>query len=75
MWEAHANERDALLPSQPPDVVINTILKSMKKDSIVFKIVDICDLETSVVPELFHACRTKRLHVSRKDFGGNDSSI
>lgn len=35
----------------------------MPKDSLVLKLVDVCDLELSVVPELFRACREKNLKV------------
>ncbi|CBZ52891.1 Predicted GTPases (ISS), related [Neospora caninum Liverpool] len=62
-WEAAANAQDALLPSLEPETVVNAIVKTMKKDSVVLKLVDVCDLESSVVPELFQACRSKRLHV------------
>ncbi|KEP66317.1 UNVERIFIED_CONTAM: DnaJ domain-containing protein [Hammondia hammondi] len=62
-WEASANAQDQLLPSLSPEAVVHSIVKTMKKDSVVLKIVDVCDLESSVVPELFQACRSKRLHV------------
>ncbi|PFH37998.1 DnaJ domain-containing protein [Besnoitia besnoiti] len=62
-WEALANARDQLLPALAPETVINSVVKKMKRDSVVLKVVDVCDLESSVVPELFQACRAKRLHV------------
>lgn len=41
--------------------MITQLTRIMPNNSIVLKIVDIFDLELSVVPELFAACREKGL--------------
>ncbi|KAL8429459.1 hypothetical protein ACSSS7_006590 [Eimeria intestinalis] len=60
-WEATAVKAAGALPSLSPSSVVKQLTRVMPKNSIILKIVDICDLELSVVPELFQACREKGL--------------
>lgn len=62
-WEQAAVAAGGLLPSLNSLSVVSHLTKAMPKDSLVLKLVDICDLELSVVPELFRACRDKSLKV------------
>ncbi|CDJ40986.1 hypothetical protein, conserved [Eimeria tenella] len=43
--------------------VVSKVVCKMPRSSLVIKLVDVCDLEASVVPELFESCRQKGLRV------------
>ncbi|XP_026189848.1 uncharacterized protein LOC34622068 [Cyclospora cayetanensis] len=60
-WESSAVTSSGMLPALSASSVITHLTRLMPKNSIILKIVDICDLELSVVPELFEACRQKGL--------------
>ncbi|CDI73684.1 hypothetical protein, conserved [Eimeria praecox] len=60
-WERSAVAAAGCLPALSASSVITQLTRVMPNNSIVLKIVDICDLELSVVPELFAACREKGL--------------
>ncbi|KAL8435334.1 hypothetical protein Efla_006964 [Eimeria flavescens] len=60
-WESQAVQAAGALPSLSASSVVKQLTRVMPKNSIILKIVDICDLELSVVPELFQACREKGL--------------
>ncbi|KAF8819278.1 DnaJ domain-containing protein [Cardiosporidium cionae] len=42
---------------------VSKILSNIRKDSLVLKMIDILDIESSIVPELFEGCRNRRLQV------------
>lgn len=60
-WERSAVAAAGCLPALSAPSVITQLTRVMPNNSIVLKVVDICDLELSVVPELFAACREKGL--------------
>ncbi|CEM26007.1 unnamed protein product [Vitrella brassicaformis CCMP3155] len=51
------------LPYIHPHQLIEKVVKRIKHDSLVLNIIDILDIESSVVPELYQACRNKQLQV------------
>ncbi|OEH77134.1 hypothetical protein cyc_05762 [Cyclospora cayetanensis] len=73
-WESSAVTSSGMLPALSASSVITHLTRLMPKNSIILKIVDICDLELSVVPELFEACRQKGLKtlwiINRVDWFG-----
>ena len=42
---------------------MDKIAKRIEKGSVVLKVVDVMDFESSLVPELFQVCRNKQLKV------------
>ena len=46
-----------------PDEIVEHLVKSMKKESVVLKIVDILDFESSLVPELYEALSRRSIPV------------
>mmetsp|Transcript_114136 Transcript_114136/g.261955 ORF Transcript_114136/g.261955 Transcript_114136/m.261955 type:complete len:620 (+) Transcript_114136:15-1874(+) len=46
-----------------PDQVVSKVAQRIRKESLVLMVVDVLDFESSVVPELFMACRQKLLQV------------
>lgn len=43
--------------------IVEKVVRRMRKGSLVLMLIDILDFESSLVPELFDACRNKRLQV------------
>ena len=58
-----AGEGEARVTTQHPYEVIESIVKRVKKGSLVLNIIDILDLESTMIPECFEALRNKQLDV------------
>lgn len=58
-----ANEEVGGALYKHPNDIVNKIISKLKPGSIILHVVDLMDFESSLVPELFIACRNKQLPV------------